>query len=268
MLKKGLIFGEFIIAAALAMTLTGGGKPAEAAANRDTTGQAIQQEYHAAAADDNAGHNLDAEAEPELVIHSDFVCEKDDPKLIQAAVEGFEKYFDVTVDPSQFDVNVYAFEPFEDLEGSYSVDFSVPENYELLRADGSIGPDGFPLPEIKEKMRPQFYATFTKDKEIDGLYLSYMGWEVSEVPLNVEESKRAAEEFLKSHEMIADGKLDFMGATIIADSRTVLTYGNGKDGAVQVAVDTYAGKVEHFEYMSRKQAEIIIKPMEEGSGLG
>ena len=47
------------------MTLTGGGKPAEAAANRDTAGQAIQQEYHAVAADDNAGHSLDAEAEPE-----------------------------------------------------------------------------------------------------------------------------------------------------------------------------------------------------------
>ena len=61
-------------------------------------------------------------------------------------------------------------------------------------------------------------------------------------------NQKSAEEFRKSHEMIADSKLDFMGATIIADSRTVLTYGNGKDGAVQVAVDTYAGKVEHFEY--------------------
>lgn len=77
-----------------------------------------------------------------------------------------------------------------------------------------------------------------------------------------------AKEFLTAAELTEDGRTEMMGATIISDRRIVVTFENGPDGAISVAVDIKAGKVEHFELMSRERAEMICKPKVEGSGLG
>lgn len=82
----------------------------------------------------------------------------------------------------------------------------------------------------------------------------------------VERSKKAAEEFMQSHKMIADGRIEFMGATVISSTRISMLYGNGKYGAIQIAVDPYAGKVEHFGYWDGD--DIVTAPVKEGSGLG
>lgn len=95
-----------------------------------------------------------------------------------------------------------------------------------------------------------------------------MDWKQSEIPMSVEEAKKTAKDFLKTNDLTEDGIIKFMSAKLISESRTLLTYENGRDGAIQVAVDVLAGKVENFEYISRQQAIEISKPVKEGEGIG
>lgn len=181
-------------------------------------------------------------------------------------MDGFKEYFGVTVDPSEFNVDIAYYEAFDDFEAEYLILFDAPGNREILTKEGNIGNDGFPVSEALEHLKPEFSANLTDKKEIKGLSLSYMGWEKSAVPLTVEESKKVAQEFLQSHNMIVDGRIEFMGATVISSTRISMLYGNGKDGAIQIAVDPYTGKVEHFGFWDRD--DMVTSPVKEGSGLG
>lgn len=53
---------------------------------------------------------------------------------------------------------------------------------------------------------------------------------------------------------------------IMIQYQIVVTFENGPDGAISVAVDIKAGKMEHFELMSGERAEMICKPKAEGLG--
>lgn len=202
--------------------------------------------------------------EPDESTYQKHVVENENPDLVEATIEALKKYFDISADISAYEVeDIY----FKD-DGQYAVDLYAPGTYELIFTKGSIGADGFPTEETEAKLMPQYFATFSEDKELTGLYLSHMGWEKLEVPLKMEEAKKVAKEFLAAAELTEDGRTETMGATIISDRRIVVTFENGPDGAISVAVDIKAGKVEHFELMSRERAEMICKPKAEGSGLG
>lgn len=196
------------------------------------------------------------------------ISKKDEEKLIKNTTKALKKYFDVSFQPKGYDIDVTYYKAYKDIKASYSVNFYISKNQKLLNDPNNIGPDGFPKDKIKSKFKPEYFATYSEDMKLTGLYLSYMKWEKRSVPLSVEEAKKLAVEFLISNNMIVDGKPKFMGTTIISDFRTIVTFQNGTDGAIDVAVDIYAGKVEHFEYMSKERAEMILKPVEEGEGLG
>lgn len=195
-------------------------------------------------------------------------AEIDDPELVKAVTDALKTYFDVTFNAADYQIGVSYFEGFEDLKPSYSVVIDPPGNMEIRAKDENIGIDGFPTEEELKKLKPEFFATFSEDRELTGLYVNYLGWEKIEKPLSMEETKAVAKEFLLAHEMIKGGKIEFMGFAIISNDRTVVTYQNGKDGAIQVAVNIAAGKVEHFEYMTKERAEMILRPKAESELVG
>lgn len=283
-MKRGFICRKMCIAGAMALTFAGCGAKADMAASDSVSkAEAVVQENITAGEEKEAGSTASQGDKAERQVISlgqvgnieeaagnlNFIASGetiDDPELMQIAVDGFKEYFGVTVDPSKFNVDIAYYEAYDDFEAEYLIFFDVPDNREILSKEENIGNDGFPTPEALEKLKPEFSANLTDKKEIKGLSLSYMGWEKSAVPLTVEQSKKAAEEFMQSHKMIADGRIEFMGATVISSTRISMLYGNGKDGAIQIAVDPYAGKVEHFGYWDRD--DIVTAPVKEGSGLG
>lgn len=283
-MKRGFIYRKMWIAGVMALTLTGCGAKAEREASDPvSSAEAAVQENGTAGKDMQAGNitsqgdkaeiqaislgqsgNMEeAAGNPNLIVSGETI---DDPELLQAAVDGFQEYFGVAVDPSEFHVDIAYYEAFDDFDAEYLLLFDAPGNREILTKEGNIGNDGFPVPEALEQLKPEFSAVFTDKKEIKGLSLSYMGWEKSAVPLTMEESKKVAEGFMQSHNMIVDGKIEFMGATVISSTRISMLYANGKDGTIQIAVDPYTGKVEHFGYWDRD--DIVPAPVKEGSGLG
>lgn len=283
-MKRGFINRKMWVAGVMALTLTGCGAKAEMAASDSVSKAevAVQENITAGKAQEVGSTTLQGDkAEPQVISLGqmekleeavgtpDFIASGetiDDPKLQQIAVDGFKEYFGVTVDPSKFNVDIVYYEAFDDFEAEYLVLFDAPGNREILTKEGNIGNDGFPVPEALETLKPEFSANLTDKKEIKGLSLSYMGWEKSEVPLTVEESKKAAEEFMQSHKMIVDDRIEFLGATVISSTKISMLYGNGEDGAIQIAVDPYTGKVEHFGFWDRD--DIVAAPVKEGSGLG
>lgn len=283
-MKRGFIYRRMWIAGVMALTLTGCGAKAETAALAQVSrAEVVVQENITAGKDKKAGSITSQRDKAEGQVNSlghvgnteeaagnlNFITGGetiDDPEVLQIAVDGFKKYFGVTVEPSKFNVDIAYYEAFDNFEAEYLILFDAPGNREILTKEGNIGNDGFPVPEALEKLKPEFVANLTDKKEIKGLSLSYMGWEKSAVPLTVEQSKKVAEEFMKSHKMIVDGKIGFMGATVISSTRISMLYGNGKDGAIQVAVDPYTGKVEHFGFWDKD--DIVTSPVKEGSGIG
>lgn len=288
-MKRGFINRKMWVAGVMALTLTaltltGCGAKAEMAA-LDSVSKAevaVQENITAGKAQEAGSTTSQGDKEEPQVISlgqmekleeavgtPDFIASGetiDDPKLQQIAVDGFKEYFGVTVDPSEFNVDIVYYEAFDDFEAEYLILFDAPGNREILTKEGNIGNDGFPVPEALETLKPEFSANLTDKKEIKGLSLSYMGWEKSAVPLTVEESKKAAEEFMQSHKMIVDDRIEFLGATVISSTKISMLYGNGEDGAIQIAVDPYTGKVEHFGFWDRD--DIVAAPVKEGSGLG
>lgn len=283
-MKRGFIYRKMWMAGVMALTLTGCGAKAEMAATDSANkAEVIVQEKITAGKDQEAGsttlqgdqaerqvislgkagNSEETVGSPNLIASGETI---DDPELLQIALDGFKEYFDVTVDPSKYNVDIVYYEAYDDFEAEYLILFDAPGNREILTKEGNIGNDGFPVPEALEKLKPEFIANLTDKKEIKGLSLSYMDWEKSAVPLTVEQSKKAAEEFMQTHKMIVDGRIDFMGATVISSTRISMLYGNGKDGAIQIAVDPYTGKVEHFGFWDRD--DIVTAPVKEGTGLG
>lgn len=289
MRKRSLINSSFMVAGLLAIAMTGCGKvPAE------NVVQVMAAEETRVTQPDNSAQG-DAAIQPDVISQSESAVNSEnkeqvgvkvdsesstkqatimaggtieEPELVQAATEALKKYFDITYDSAVYQTDVTYFEGFKDLQTSYSVSIDRPENWEIASNRENIGADGSPTAEALKKLKPQYFATFSETKELTGLYVSYMGWEKAEAPLSLEEVKAVAKEFLVSNEMIADGKIEFMGSTIISKNRTIVTYQNGKNGAIDVSVDTAAGKVDHFEYMSKERAEMILKPKSESELLG
>ena len=60
-------------------------------------------------------------------------------------------------------------------------------------------------------------------------------------PISMEEVKSLAKDFVLSHKMTADGKLNIMGSGYGSNIAMVL-YENGKDRVVQVQVNPLSGK--------------------------
>lgn len=283
-MKRGFINRKMWVAGVMALTLTGCGAKAEMAASDSVSKEevAVQENITAGKAQEAGSTTSQGDkAEPQVISLGqmekleeavgtpNFIASGetiDDPKLQQIVVDGFKEYFGVTVDPSKFNVDIVYYEAFDDFEAEYLILFDAPGNREILTKEGNIGNDGFPVPEALETLKPEFSANLTDKKEIKGLSLSYMGWEKSAVPLTVEESKKAAEEFMQSHKMIVDDRIEFLGATVISSTKISMLYGNGEDGAIQIAVDPYTGKVEHFGFWDRD--DIVAAPVKEGSGLG
>lgn len=283
-MKRGFIYRQMWIAGVMALTLAGCGVKAEMAAlDQASKAEVVVQENSKVSKDEAAGSSTSEGGQGERQVMSSGQAENqegavqnvnfiasgktvDDPELLKIAVDGFKEYFNVTVDPSQFNVDIAYYEAFGDFEAEYMILFDAPGNREILSKEGNIGNDGFPVPEVMAKLKPEFSVTLTDKKEIKGLYLNYMGWEQSAVPLTAEQSKKVAEEFMQSHKMIVDGKIEFLGATVISSTRISMLYGNGEDGAIQIAVDPYAGKVEHFGFWDRD--DIVTSPVKEGEGIG
>jgi len=279
MKKRSLIKSSFILVGLLAIAMTGCGKvPAENVV-QVLAAEKIEMTQPDNSTQEDAITQLETapQSEPAADSHSNTKQGEmtsmaggtiEEPELVQAVTDALAEYFDITYDPAAYKTNVTYFEGFNDLKPSYSVKIDWPGNWEIIVERENIGSDGFPTAEALKNLKPEFFATFSETKELTGLYVSYMGWEKAEKQLSLEEVKAVAKEFLVSNEMIVDGRIEFMGSTIISENRTIVTYQNGENGAIDVSVDTAAGKVDHFEYMSKERAEMILKPKSESELLG
>ncbi len=192
----------------------------------------------------------------------------EDPELVQAMTDALKKYFEVTYDPAQNDIDITYFGVFEDMDFGYSVNISPAENLEIYGKDEYIGDDGFPTEEALKILKPEFHATFSSNKELTGLYVSFLGWEDLTKPLSLEEIRTVAKNFLIEKNLIVDGKIEFMSSAIISSKRMVVAYQNGNDGAIIVGVDIASGKVEQFEYMTKERAELVMRPKSEAECVG
>ncbi len=192
----------------------------------------------------------------------------EDPELIQTAADALKKYFNVTYDSAVYQTSISYFEGYKDLKPNYSISISWPENWEITLNPENIGADGYPTEEALKKMKPEYYAIFSETKELTGLYVNYMGWEKIKAPLSLEGIKTVAKEFLVSNDLITDGQIKFMGSNVMTKNRVIVTYQNGKKGAVNVSVDPTTGKADHFEYMSKERAETLLGRKAESKQLG
>lgn len=133
---------------------------------------------------------------------------------------------------------------------------------------GSIGPDGLPTQEVKKRLKPEYFASFSEQKELTCLNVSYMNWEKAEKPVGIEEVKKISKDFLIKNRIAEEEKLELMGASGISEERGVVFYQTGKEQAVIVMISTFSGKVEQFTITTPERARIMLEPKEEGYGIG
>lgn len=111
-------------------------------------------------------------------------------------------------------------------------------------------------------------VTFTEEDAIKGIHLSYTNCENSDKPVTVETAKEPAKEFVISHGLAEDSRLNILdSATTSSDTITVVI--QHKEGrALMLGVDSVAGRVRFSEDLTEKSAIKSITPLVEGKGLG
>lgn len=189
-------------------------------------------------------------------------------EFIDAAVNDFKSYFGVTVNTSEYEMEVTYLEAYEDIEASYVVMTVIPENIKILADPNNIGLDGYPTKEAKKKLKPEFYAVYNEEKVPISLNLSNVYKEDLKIPMTIEESKKAAKKFIESNHLVAGETAEFIHANVVSDSRMFILFKNGEEGAIGIGVNTFSSKVEDFQYMTNEKAKILSTPIEEGSGIG
>ncbi len=194
----------------------------------------------------------------------------EDPELVQVTADVLKKYFDVVYDSAEYEGRVTYFAGYEDIDPNYLVLIEPKGNWNMniIAKEESFAADGWYTEEALKQMKPEYSATFSDKKELTGLYVSFMGWEKAEKLLGMDEIKKVAKDFLTDNQLTVDGKAEFVSSSIISRQRTMVSYKNGADGAILVAVDPTTGKVEHFQYMSKERAELIMRPKTEAECVG
>lgn len=190
-----------------------------------------------------------------------------DQEIINKSVQALKTYLDISVDESQYEINVTYFEAVDEKdEASYFVYFEAPVNRQYLQGE-SFGTDGFPLPEVLKNLTQEYSLSFSASKELTSLQTLYAQQGTRNTPLSIEEVKTMAKDFLLTHKMTADSNLKFMGSGY-GSNIAMAIFENGKDGAVQVEINPRSGKIEGFSYMTKERAALLLNPVKEGFGVG
>lgn len=194
--------------------------------------------------------------------------ELEDAQLVEITVQRFKDYLGLTINPAEYDVSVTYFEATEDNPAVYSVFFFSEYNQKLLEPESSIGNDGFPLPEIQAKLKPEYSASFSDSRELTALSPSYVQWERSATPIGIEEVKQISKDFLIHNQIAKEDSLSLIATSAMSEERGVAYYQIDDNRAVIVSINSVSGRVKQFNITTPEIVNILISPKQEGYGVG